>query len=62
MTGLGAGETYFSVIVPTLNEEPWVASAIRTARTALGPDAEIIVADGGSRDRTVEIARESAQV
>jgi rSAM/selenodomain-associated transferase 2 len=43
-----------SAIIPTLDEEASVARAIRSCREA-GP-CEVIVVDGGSRDRTVEIA------
>jgi rSAM/selenodomain-associated transferase 2 len=43
-----------SVIIPTLDEEASIARAIRSCREA-GP-CEVIVVDGGSRDRTVEIA------
>jgi rSAM/selenodomain-associated transferase 2/rSAM/selenodomain-associated transferase 1 len=47
----------FSVIIPTLNEESAIHSCLtRTKR--LGPDVEIIVADGGSTDSTVKIARQ----
>jgi glycosyltransferase involved in cell wall biosynthesis len=46
-----------SIIVPTLDE----ADGIATALTALAPlrerGVEIVVADGGSRDSTVERAR-----
>lgn len=44
-----------SVIIPVLNEELQIADAIRSAQNAAAD--EIIVADGGSSDRTVEIAR-----
>lgn len=44
-----------SVIIPALDEEMSIARAIRSCREA-GP-CEVIVVDGGSRDRTVEIAR-----
>jgi len=44
-----------SIIIPTLNEEASIVRAIRSCREA-GP-CEVIVVDGGSRDRTVEIAR-----
>ena len=47
-----------TVIIPTLDEETTIAPAIRSCREA-GP-CEVIVADGGSRDRTVEIARGEA--
>jgi rSAM/selenodomain-associated transferase 2 len=41
-----------SVIIPTLNEADEIARAVR----AIGEDAEVIVADGGSTDSTVEVA------
>ncbi len=41
-----------SVIIPTLNEADEIARAVR----AIGEDAEVIVADGGSTDSTVETA------
>lgn len=44
-----------SVLVPVLDEEREVAAGLARIR-ALGP-GEIVVADGGSRDRTVELAR-----
>jgi glycosyltransferase involved in cell wall biosynthesis len=48
-----------SVIIKALNEEPRIAAAIESAIAGLaGIDGEIILADGGSRDRTVEIARQ----
>ena len=49
-----------SVIIPALDEEASIARAIRSCREA-GP-CEVIVGDGGSRDRTVEIARGEADV
>ena len=42
-----------SVVIPTMNEE----SHLPRALASLPRDAEVIVADGGSSDRTVEIAR-----
>jgi glycosyltransferase involved in cell wall biosynthesis len=48
-----------SVVVPAFNEERLLAgslAAIRQAMTAL-PDAELIVCDNNSTDRTAEIAR-----
>lgn len=45
-----------SVIVPVLAEQETVARAIESARRVI-PGCEVIVVDGGSRDRTVERAR-----
>jgi rSAM/selenodomain-associated transferase 2 len=44
-----------SIIVPALNEEARIGSTLR-ALQALSGEKEILVADGGSEDRTVEIA------
>ncbi|MBL9190143.1 MAG: TIGR04283 family arsenosugar biosynthesis glycosyltransferase [Opitutaceae bacterium] len=44
-----------SVVIPTLNEAASIAGTIRAIRAAL-PTAEIIVADGGSTDATLETA------
>jgi rSAM/selenodomain-associated transferase 2 len=50
-----------SVIIPTLNEEAWIAGSIRSASAAGA--AEVLVCDGGSSDGTVAIAeREGARV
>jgi glycosyltransferase involved in cell wall biosynthesis len=48
-----------SIIIKALNEERHIASAIESALGSLGEiDAEVILADGGSTDRTIEIARQ----
>ena len=44
-----------SVIIPTLNEEAGIAACL--AQVCRAPEVEVIVADGGSRDATVEAAR-----
>jgi rSAM/selenodomain-associated transferase 2/rSAM/selenodomain-associated transferase 1 len=44
---------YISVIIPALNEEANIEKAISSARNK---DAEVIVVDGGSSDKTVEKA------
>jgi len=44
-----------SVIIPTLNEETCIGRCIESVRSA-GTVCEIIVTDGGSRDRTREVA------
>ena len=50
------GCPYLSVIIPALNEEDRVGAAIRSSRSE---SAEVVVADGGSRDRTVERAQKA---
>ena len=47
-----------SVIIPTLNEAQSLTRALSSARGA----EELIVVDGGSRDRTVLLARRQARV
>jgi len=44
-----------SVVIPALGEEATIEAAIASARTTLDP-CEVIVADGGSTDRTCELA------
>ena len=47
---------YISVVIPALNEEENIG---KTIAHALDGNSEIIVVDGGSRDRTMKIAAES---
>ncbi len=47
---------WLSVIIPTLNEESSIVGAIRSAQQC--PGVEIIVADGGSTDATLQLARD----
>jgi rSAM/selenodomain-associated transferase 2/rSAM/selenodomain-associated transferase 1 len=54
---MGPGQSpqpWLSVVIPALNEARQIA---RTITAASIPDAQIIVSDGGSTDRTVAIAR-----
>jgi len=44
-----------SVVIPTLNEEEFIKPCLESL-SFIDPD-EVIVVDGGSRDRTVEIAK-----
>jgi rSAM/selenodomain-associated transferase 2 len=46
-----------SIIMPVLDEEPGIAAALETLSVLRARGAEVIVADGGSRDRTVALAR-----
>jgi len=52
----------FSVIVPALNEETYIEACLKSISKQTLPrnSYEIIVSDGGSNDRTVEIARKYA--
>jgi len=50
-----------SVIIPTFNEEKYLETTLKALRNqSYAKKFEIIVADGGSRDRTVRIARKYA--
>lgn len=46
-----------SVIIPTLNEEKYLGITLHSLRRQKFKDFEIIVSDGNSSDKTVEIAR-----
>jgi rSAM/selenodomain-associated transferase 2 len=53
--GTPARVASLSIVIPTLNASPMLAGTL----SALGPDPEIIVVDGGSTDSTVAIAAEA---
>ncbi len=48
-----------TVVTPTFNSEKWIGTCAASVRmqTAPGLDVEHLVVDGGSSDRTVELAR-----
>ena len=48
-----------SIIIPTLNEEKVIENTLKSLRQLKDYAYEIIVADGGSRDKTVEIAKKN---
>jgi rSAM/selenodomain-associated transferase 2 len=50
-----------SIIMPTLDEELLIADTLAATRRVVG-DAELIVVDGGSADRTAALARPFAPV
>jgi glycosyltransferase involved in cell wall biosynthesis len=47
-----------SIIIPTLNEEEYLPVLLNQIKKQNFKDLEIIVADGGSKDKTVEIAKQ----
>ena len=54
-----ASRVRVSVVIKALNEEQHIGAAIRSALAAISPiDGEVILADSGSTDRTVQIARQ----
>lgn len=59
---MDAEKNLISVVVPTWNEEKNIAACLRAIRgqESLQSDPELIVVDGGSTDKTVEIARQYA--
>ena len=49
----------YSIIIPTLNEEkllPKILNQIKMNEITSRFDAEVIISDGGSTDRTIDIA------
>jgi rSAM/selenodomain-associated transferase 2 len=50
-----------SIIMPALNEQQLIAQTLAATRQIVG-DAELIVVDGGSNDRTAALARPYAHV
>lgn len=51
----------FSIVIPTLHEQEQIGGLLIELRR-LAPSAELIVADGGSRDQTTTIAKRYADV
>lgn len=52
----------FSIILPVLNEGEHIAAALDALTAARAQGAQIIVADGGSTDNTLALARLSADI
>lgn len=50
-------DTKISIVVPTLNEEPYVEGLIHTFLSSCPQPSELFFADAGSSDATVEIVR-----
>lgn len=51
------GKIFFSIIIPTLNEEEHIPLLLDDLKSQTFRDFEIIVIDGKSKDRTVQIAK-----
>jgi rSAM/selenodomain-associated transferase 2 len=52
-----ANQSLISIVIPVLNEESQIATTLAELETVVcGQQTELIVADGGSVDRTVEVA------
>ncbi len=49
-----------SIIIPTLEEEKVIGKILKSLQELRGPQCEIIISDGHSSDRTVDIAKEYA--
>jgi len=47
-----------SIVIPSLNEEEYLPKLLKSIQSQTFTDYEVIVADAGSKDKTVEIARE----
>ena len=59
LKGCGAGSTQaplISIVIPTLNEAGTIVGTLGILQALRGRSIEIIVIDGGSADRTVELA------
>ena len=50
-----------SVLIPTFNQHPYIAQAIRSALDQDYPDIEYIVVDGSSTDGSLDIIKEYEQ-
>jgi Glycosyl transferase family 2 len=49
-----------SILIPAYNAERWIAETIRSAMAQTWQRKELIIVDDGSRDRTLEVARQFA--
>lgn len=46
-----------SVVIPTLNEEKYLQLLLESIKRQNFPNFEVLVVDGGSKDRTIEVAK-----
>lgn len=52
-----AKKPFFSIIIPTLNEAKYLPKLLRDLTKQSYRDFEVILVDGGSRDKTLELAK-----
>ena len=57
---LGSPDLQISLVVPVRNEEEALAQLVSSIRAQTRQPDEVVLVDGGSTDRTVELARELA--
>ena len=53
-------DTLVSVLIPTFNSAAWIAETLESVRAQQHRPLEIVVADNGSTDGTVDAVRRSA--
>ncbi|MEM5790895.1 MAG: glycosyltransferase, partial [Candidatus Aenigmatarchaeota archaeon] len=51
---------FISIIIPSLNEEKYIENCLKSIRNQDYENYELIVSDGGSKDKTVKIAEKYA--
>ena len=52
----------FSIIIPTFNEEKYINKSIESIKNQTFKDIEIIIADNGSNDNTINLCNEADKV
>ncbi len=55
-------DPFLSVIMPVYNGEKLIAAALESVRAQYSEEIELVIVEGGSSDRTLEIVREFAEV
>ena len=55
-------ETFFSIIIPTLNEEDYISNLLDSLEKQTHKDFEVIIVDNGSEDKTLEIIQNKEKV
>ncbi len=48
---------YFSIIVPTLNEEMYISNLLSSLNSQIYKDFEVVIVDNGSKDKTIKTIR-----